>query len=185
VSAVHSTEGGGSPMVAFEHLSYGQQLVLGAVAVAQTLRDDEDVQCLLFLAGEFGAFDANPFYFSAQRTGERVLPCSLVLRDTLRSLLDGGYLVLRDGALRVQRVPQQTLLPGRRSTLIGWLSARTPAERRALAEAVLELRSLGTPMRARAAVVPFRQTLNRVLGAEAAEVLEHRLDILRLQPMGS
>jgi hypothetical protein len=147
-------------------------VVLEYVAVVPNLRDEEDLQCLLFLADEFALLRPNPFYFSVQHAGEMALPCSLVLSDTLSTLLDRGLIVCEGGNLHAYGdiVPRDPL-----HSALAWLAALSPIERYALAQAALALRTQGVCAQARSAREAFRQALCQTLERDAVEALLRQL----------
>lgn len=159
----------------YPRLSRTQQVVLECVAAIPNLRDEEDVQCSLFLADEFALLRPNPFYFSGQGDEGAVAPCSLILRDTLGVLLDRGLIVRDERSLRAY----SGIMPrGLLSTAVAWLATLSPRERLALAQAVLTLRAQGLCAQARSAGPTFRQTLGQLLGSDAAESLLCRLPVM-------
>jgi hypothetical protein len=153
--------------------------VLECVAAVRNLRDEEDVQCLLFLADEFALLQSNPFYFSAQGMDEAQRPCSLVLRDTLVRLLDCGLIRWDNGHLQAYISIVPLVAPGMLRTTISWLAALSSIERSALAQAALTLRAQGISARAPAAEGFFRPALSQLLGTDAAEALVRRLFTVR------
>jgi hypothetical protein len=157
-------------------LSRTQQVVLEYVAAVPNLRDEEDAQHLLFLADEFALLRPNPFYFSAQHAGDTMLPCSLVLRDTLNTLLDRGLIGRGQDSLYVYSDMLPRTAP---HSALAWLAALSPIERAALAQAALMLRTQGLCAHARSAGDAFRKALGQMLDGEATEALMRQLPGVR------
>lgn len=157
-------------------LNHTQQTLLDTIGVVRNLRDEDDVQCLLFLAGEFALIRPNPFYFSLHTADDATQPCSLILRDTLRVLLDGNYVHWdRSGLLVAQDSLPVALHTGIDRGRLALLAALSPRERRMLAQAALELRDSGVDVRAQMADASFAQRLAQADG----DVEVHRLILMR------
>lgn len=156
----------------YPYLSRTQRVVLEYVAAVPNLRDEEDVQHVLFLADEFALLRPNPFYFSAQHAGDRMLPCSLVLRDTLHTLLNRGLIVREEDRLCAYSESRSGTAP---QGALAWLAVLSPGERAALAQATLMLRMQGLYAQARSAGDAFRKALGQTLGGDAVEALMRRL----------
>jgi hypothetical protein len=160
-----------------------QQALLEVVRSVRNLRDEDDVQCVAFLAGELGLLHPTPFYFSHAGGGRGQAPYSLILQGALRDLLTRHGLGWDAGGLRVH-----VAIPSARadSIVIGealsWLGALSSAERKLLMQTTLDLRRGGVHLLARGAEILFRRTVARLLGAvEGAEDIERRLSAVRRQ----
>src|SRR6185437_6365009 len=87
-----------------QSLSRTQQALLLLVNAVSDLRDEEDLQCLAFLAGELGILRHTPFYFS--RGSASRIPHSVVLDDTLQVSISAGLIGRESGALRAYAAPE-------------------------------------------------------------------------------
>ena len=132
-------------------LSHTQKVLYDLLCVVGNLHDNDDVQCMVFLAGEFGILHSSPFYFSRRLMEEKLAPWSLVLRDALRTLLDWKLVGWENGWLRSSptngMVDQSVHVS---PDGVAWLSALSPGERAALAQSLLDTsRSGGSASAAR------------------------------------
>ena len=109
-----------------------QHTLLALVRAVKNLRDELDLQCLAFLAGELGMLQNTPFCFSLALSQDRAVPESLILRDTFDTMLRQHTLGWDCGQLRAlvdgEAAPDD-LLPSSASAWLGWrrcspLSAR-------------------------------------------------------------
>jgi hypothetical protein len=161
-------------------ISHIQQTLLELVAAIRDLSDEDDLQCLVFLAGELGILRPTPFYFS-RGNGCTQVPQSLVLHHTLDTCLEEGLIGWDNGCLRCIQV-EPTGGPSAVHSGISWLAMLVPFERRALTQATLELHSTGIRLLSSQAEVPFRHAITRALGwVEGAEAAERRLNMVRYQ----
>lgn len=163
-------------------LNHTQQILLDVVGAVRNLRDEDDVQCLVFLADEFAILLPNPFYFSLHGAADTPLPWSLVLRDTLRALLAIGLIGWENGGLRTYGdLVGTTPASGTINSRISWLATLSPRERRVLAQIALDLRDSGISLLSRDAEARFQQATIQALGAEAGDALVRRLSAVRWQ----
>jgi len=162
-----------------QELSRTQQTLLLLVNAVPDLRDEEDLQCLAFLAGELGILRHTPFYFS-RGTGPH-LPHSVVLRDTLRVSISAGLVGRENGCLRAYATPEAKGAEAQMTEGVSWLSMLVPAERRVLTQTVLNLHARGIHALSPSASVPFRHAVLGALGtAEGVDNVERRLRMVRL-----
>ncbi len=161
-------------------ISRTQQTLLELVAAIRDLSDEDDLQCLVFLAGELGILRPTPFYFS-RGNGCTQVPQSLVLHHTLDTCLEAGLIGWDSGCLRCIATEAPADSSPVRSG-ISWLAMLLPFERRALTQATLELHSTGIRLLSAQAEAPFRHAITRALGwVEGAEAAERRLNMVRYQ----
>jgi hypothetical protein len=107
----------------------------------------------------------------------------LVLRDTLRALLETGLVSWESGALRVYPdLPLGALAePGLHGS-VSWLGVLSTRERHILAQATIELQRNGIGVLSRRADGPFGRALARALATdEGAAASERRLAAVRRQ----
>jgi hypothetical protein len=132
-----------------ELLSRGARTIIDLVDVVGNVRDGEHLQCLVFLAQEFGLLAEPVFLFGSMGPDPR-RPHSLLLEDHFFMLLRDGIIDL-DGAGRLRTRRDLFALPspsltGRR---LAALSDLSPAEAALFAAAVLclagEGRHAGSP----------------------------------------
>jgi hypothetical protein len=166
-----------------QQFTFTQRTLFDLVCAVPDMRDEEDVQHLAFLAGEFGVLRPSPFYFSRHDAQNLPAPCSLVLRHALASLIASGAIRRDAGGLhpcldRVDRSRHSSAL----HSGIAWLSSLSSLERRALARTALHLHGNGVNLLSQRAEIPFRRALSGELGAvEGAEAAERRLSAVRRQ----
>jgi hypothetical protein len=160
-------------------LSRTQQALLLLVNAVSDLRDEEDLQCLAFLAGELGILRHTPFYFS-RGSGSR-LPHSVVLDDTLRVSISAGLIGRESGGLRAYAAPEARATDAQMTAGISWLSMLAPDERVVLTHAVLNLHAGGIHTLSSSASAPFKHAVLAALeSADDAENVERRLRMVRL-----
>ena len=119
-------------------LSHTQRSLFELISAVRNLRDEDDVQRLVFLATEFGVLQPSPFYFSRRLVQELLTPMSLVLRDALGALLECDLLRWEGGRLCAygdlwgpeRAAPHMD---------VTWLGALSATERGVLAQATLDL----------------------------------------------
>lgn len=159
-------------------LSRTQQTLLLLVNAIPDLRDEDDLQCLSFLAGELGVLPHTPFYFS--RGAGSSMPQSVVLGHTLRGCVELGLVGWENGILRAYATPETKGVEAAMTTGVTWLAMLLPSERRVLTEVTLSLHAMGIHALSPAADEPFRQAINRTLGSsEGADTVERRLRMVR------
>jgi hypothetical protein len=160
-------------------LSRTQQALLLLVNAVSDLRDEEDLQCLAFLAGELGILRHTPFYFS-RGSGSR-LPHSVVLDDTLQVSISAGLIGRESDGLRAYAAPETRATDAQMTTGISWLSMLAPHERLVLTHAVLNLHAGGIHALSSSASGPFKHAVLEALqSADDAENVERRLRMVRL-----
>jgi hypothetical protein len=126
-----------------EALSRGSRAIIDLLDVVDNVRDGDHLQCLIFLAQEFGLL-AEPHFLFASAGPQAQTPHSLLLEGHFYALLREGIVDL-DGAgrLRLRRdlyaLPSSDLA-GRRLSALGALS---PHEAATFAMAVLRLANQG------------------------------------------
>jgi hypothetical protein len=124
-------------------LSRGARAIIDLVDVVGNVRDGEHLQCLVFLAQEFGLLTEPLFLFGSMGPNPR-RPYSLLLEDHFFMLLRDGIIDL-DGAGRLRARRDLLALPS--SSLTGRrlaaLSDLAPAEASLFAAAVLYLAAEG------------------------------------------
>jgi hypothetical protein len=152
------------------------------ISTLHNLSDEADVQCVMFLATEFGLIRPAPFYFSRSGAPGVPAPESLVLRHTLQELLDTSCVTWENGCLRcvenLAGMPAMLDVQGG----IAWLGTLSARERKVLARATLDLHRAGVDVVSPMADTPFRASITRALGdLEGFELLEHRLMMARYQ----
>ena len=123
--------------------SRGPRAIIDLLDVVGHVRDGDHVQCLIFLAQEFGLMPEPHFLFGSVGPAPR-RPHSLLLEGHFYALLRDGVVDL-DGAGRLRLRRDLFALPssglaGRRLAVLGALS---PSEAAAFASAVLSLASNG------------------------------------------
>ena len=126
-----------------DSLSRAARVIIDLVDVVGNVRDGEHLQCLVFLAQEFGLLAEPVFLFGSMGPDPR-RPHSLLLEDHFFMLLRDGIIDL-DGAGRLRTRRDLFALPcsslaGRR---LGALSDLSPAEAALFAAAVLCLAGEG------------------------------------------
>ncbi len=160
-------------------LSRTQQTLLLLVNAVSDLRDEEDLQCLAFLAGELGILRHTPFYFS-RGSGSR-LPHSVILDDTLQISISAGLIGRESGGLRAYAMPDTKATDAQMTSGISWLSMLAPHERLVLTHAVLNLHAGGIHALSSSASGPFKHAVLEALeSADDAENVERRLRMVRL-----
>jgi hypothetical protein len=160
-------------------LSRTQQALLLLVNAVSDLRDEEDLQCLVFLAGELGILRHTPFYFS-RGSGSR-LPHSVILDDTLQVSIAAGLIGRESGGLRAYAAPETKGTDAQMTAGISWLSMLAPHERLVLTHAVLNLHAGGIHVLSPSASLPFKHAVLQALeSADDAENVERRLRMVRL-----
>jgi len=129
--------GGGAP------LSRGARVISDLVDVIGNVRDGEHLQCLVFLAQEFGLLAEPVFLFGSMGPDPR-RPHSLLLEDHFYMLLRDGIIDL-DGAGRLRARRDLFALPssGLTGRRLAALSDLSPAEAALFAAAVLRLAGEG------------------------------------------
>lgn len=114
-----------------------QRVLLDVLRAVHDVQDEEDLQCLVFLADECGFLRQDPFCFGISLASGTRLPWSLILRDTLEQLRAAG-LVTDEGVLRPapHYRPSGTAAPDG----LAQLASLSASERRTLAGGALPLR---------------------------------------------
>jgi hypothetical protein len=160
-----------------------QRIVLTLVRVVRNLRDERDVQCLTFLAGELGILPNSPFCFSRALGQETAVPESLILRDTMHALLERRWLDWEDGQLRNSMAPAGAAAEGpAMAEGISWLGALLPSERLVLTRVLVQLQAAGSSLLQAAAEEKFHLLTARLVGTgAAAEASRQRLSMVRRQ----
>jgi hypothetical protein len=172
-----------APRAGIPAASRTQHTLLALVRAVRNIRDEHDVQCLAFLAGELGLLRQTPFCFSRAISRDSFAPESLILRDTYRMMLNRRLIGWENGHLRVllessPDTPEHEWL----HEGISWLAALVPQERHVLTQATIDLHDSGSNLLSSAADLPFRKSVARILdGAEGAAVAERRLSMVRRQ----
>jgi len=162
-----------------QSLSRTQQALLLLVNAVSDLRDEEDLQCLAFLAGELGILRHTPFYFS--RGSASRIPHSVVLDDTLQVSISAGLIGRESGALRAYAAPETEGTDAQMTAGISWLSMLAPHERLVLTHAVLNLHAGGVHTLSSSASSAFKHAVMEALeSADDAENVERRLRMVRL-----
>ena len=160
-------------------LSRTQQTLLLLMNAVPDLRDEEDLQCLAFLASELGILRRTPFYFS--RGAGSHLPHSVVLDDTLRVSISAGLVGRESGGLRAYAAPEAKGAEAQMTAGVSWLSMLAPYERLVLTQAVLNLHACGIHALSSSASGPFRHAVLQALdSADDADKVERRLRMVRL-----
>jgi hypothetical protein len=172
-----------APQVDVRATGRTQHALLALIRAVRNIRDEHDIQCLAFLAGEFGLLRQTPFCFSRAVSRDRFAPESLILRDTFRIMLNRRLIAWENGSLRV-------LVEGNPASLdherlhggISWLGALLPRERHVLTQATIDLHDSGSNLLSSAADLPFRKIVAQMLdGGQEAAVAERRLSMVRRQ----
>lgn len=163
--------------------SQAQSALMALVHNVRNVQDENDLQCVAFLAVELGILRPSPFYFSYDPAEEVSTPCSLILRDTLHALLVSHHLGWDHGALRLRTDMPPTVheVSGVASTA-SWLGALSPSERGIFARVTMDLHRRGIGVLSHRAEMLFRRAVARLLGAGAGEDAgERRLSTVRRQ----
>ena len=159
-------------------LSRTQQTLLLLVNAIPDLRDEDDLQCLAFLAGELGVLVHTPFYFSRGAGG--LMPQSVILGHTLHGCVESGLVGWENGCLRAYATPETKGSETAMTAGVTWLAMLLPAERRVLTEVTLSLHARGIHTLSPAADIPFRQAVNQALASnEGTDTVERRLRMVR------
>lgn len=159
-------------------LSRTQQIMLLLVNAVPDLRDEDDLQCLAFLAGELGILRHTPFYFS--RGSDTRAPQSVVLSHTLRGCIEAGLVGWENGCLRAYASPETQGAEAAMTAGVSWLTLLLPSERRVLTQATLSLHGMGIHALSPLADAPFRRAVARALDAsDEADTVERRLRMVR------
>jgi hypothetical protein len=160
-----------------------QHVLLALVRAVRNIRDEHDVQCLAFLAGELGLLRHTPFCFSRAVSRDRFAPESLILRDTFRVMLNRRLIGWENGSLRAlvednaSSADHERLHDG-----ISWLGALQPRERHVLTQATIDLHDSGSNLLSSSADLPFRKIVASMLdGGNEATAAERRLSMVRRQ----
>ena len=126
-----------APEIDLSQLGRTQCVLLDVLRAVHDVQDEEDLQCLVFLADECGFLRPDPFCFGISLSSGTRLPWSLILRDTLEQLRGVG-LVIDDGCLRpaLRYRSSGTVAPEG----LARLAALSASERRSLAGGALPLR---------------------------------------------
>jgi hypothetical protein len=126
-----------APEIDPSQLGRTHRVLLDVLRAVQDVQDEEDLQCLVFLADECGFLRPDPFCFGISLSSGARLPWSLILRDTLEQLRVAG-LVIDEGCLRPapHYRPSGTIAPDG----LAWLASLPASERRTLAGGALPLR---------------------------------------------
>jgi hypothetical protein len=172
-----------SPPVEWRLIGRTQLALLSLIRAVRNLRDEHDVQCLTFLAGELGLLRQTPFCFSRRITRERQSPESLILRDTFNTMLDRRLIGWQDGALQAlsDTYPDDSG-PVKVHHAVSWLGSLSPLERKVLTHATIDLHQSGANLLSSSADMPFRRIVARILGnAAGADASERRLSMVRRQ----
>jgi hypothetical protein len=149
--------------------SLTQQVLLSLVRSVRNLRDECDVQCLAFLAGELDLLRKTPFCFSRRLSKDAPLPVSLVLRDTFDSMVSRKLLGWEGGNLCALVEPSSaTPLRDLVGDGISWLGALLPGERQALAKATVQLDGTGGTLLSSRADSPIQRVVARMMGGNEA-----------------
>jgi hypothetical protein len=159
-------------------LSRTQQTMLLLVNAVPDLRDEDDLQCLAFLAGELAVLRRTPFYFS--RGADDLLPQSVVLSHTMRGCMEAGLIGWENGCLRAYARLETAGAETTMTAGVSWLAMLLPSERRVLTQVTLNLHGIGIHVLSPAADVPFRHAVARALrAADGADSIERRLRMVR------
>jgi hypothetical protein len=147
------------------------------VKMVHNLRDEIDVQCVMFLATELSMIRPAPFYFSRSGAQGAPAPVSLVLQDTLQELLDTTVLAWDNCSLRCTQdlssiAPDLDLHFHKEAVWFGQLSA---PERKALACASLGRHGTSQDVVALRAEMPFQTVIARACGDPDTFTLLKRL----------
>ncbi len=153
-----------------------QHALLALVRAVRNLRDELDLQCLAFLAGELGILRNTPFCFSLALSQDSAVPESLVLRDTFDTMLRQHTLGWDAGQLRA--LVEAEVAADESSFIherLSWLASLQPNERQALTRVVMQSPSSGTSVARPAVDGLLRSILARVAGDEVPEAIARRL----------
>jgi hypothetical protein len=153
-----------------------QHALLALVRVVRNLRDEIDLQCLAFLAGELGILQNTPFCFSLALSPDSAVPESLVLRDTFETMVRQHVLGWDGGQLRA--LIDADALPNEQPFVrerISWLATLQPNERQALTRVVMQSHSVGTSTVRPATEGLLRGILSRLTGDDVPEAVARRL----------
>jgi hypothetical protein len=154
-----------APLLAWA-LNRPQQVLVSLVKTVHNLCDEDDVQCVMFLATEFGMIRPAPFYFSRNGAHEAPGPVSLVLRDTLRELLDSAFLLWENGCLTCAG-GVSAVVPERECSFredLAWIEGLSSQERKALACTALSRQNAGQDHATPWIGLPVETALTRVWG---------------------
>jgi hypothetical protein len=154
-----------------------QQVLLELVYAVRNLRDESDVQCLAFLAGELGLLRETPFCFSLLPSCDGLVPESLVLRDTFHTMISHKILGWDGGNLLVLIDPSSFMDDhGVLSDGVSWLGALLPSERQMLTQVTVQLRATGGNLLSAGPNLPFQRIVSRIVRERrAAEATERNL----------
>ncbi len=153
-----------------------QHTLLALVRAVKNLRDESDLQCLAFLAGELGLLQNTPFCFSLALTQECAAPESLILRDTFDTMLRQRTLGWDGGQLRVLvDVETASDAPSFVRDRLTSLSTLQPNERQALARVIIQSHVSGSNEARPAAERLLRGILSRLKGEGVPEAVAGRL----------
>jgi hypothetical protein len=153
-----------------------QHALLALVRAVKNLRDELDLQCLTFLAGELGMLQNTPFCFSLALSQDSAAPESLILRDTFDTMLRRHMLGWEGGQLRT--LVDAEIAPDDRSFIrerLTWLATLQPHERLALTRVVIQSRVSGSTVARPAAEGLLRGLLSRIKGEDVPEAVARRL----------
>jgi hypothetical protein len=153
-----------------------QHALLALVRVVMNLRDETDLQCLAFLAGELGILQNTPFCFSVALSQDSAVPESLVLRDTFETMLRQRMLGWDGGQLRaLVDVDATSNEPSFMRERVSWLATLQPNERQALTRVIMQSHSSGASAARPATDGLLRGILSRVTGDDLREAVARRL----------
>ena len=126
-----------------EPLSRGARVIIDLIDVVGNVRDGDHLQCIAFLAQEFGLLEEPHFLFGATGAEPR-RPHSLLLAGHFAFLLNEGVIDLDGkGCLRLRRDLYAVPYSGFAARRLSVLSTLSPRESAIFAGAVLRLASEG------------------------------------------
>lgn len=122
-----------------ESLSRGARLIIDLIDVVGNIRDGDHLQCVAFLAQEFGLMEEPHFLFGSTGSEPR-RPHSLLLEGHFNALLRDGVIDLDGkGCLRLRRDLFALSYSGLAARRLSTLSMLSPREAAIFAGAVLRL----------------------------------------------
>lgn len=161
-----------------EPLSCGARVIIDVIDTVGNVRDGDHLQCIIFLAQEFGLLTAPLFLFGSTGPDPR-RPHSLLLESHFYALLRDGIVDLDGtGRLRLRRdlfsLPPSSLA-ARRLTALSTLS---PGEAMLFAAAVLRLAGEGRHAGSPRHDDTFAEIVRRLSAAMAKDAeFDHTLDV--------
>lgn len=147
-----------------EALSRGARIIIDLIDVVGNVRDGDHLQCIAFLAQEFGLLEAPHFLFGATGSEPR-RPYSLLLAGHFEALWNEGMIDLDGkGCLRVRRDLYAVSYSGFAARRLGVLSALSPHEAAIFAGAVLRLAGEGRHAGSHRHDRAFEDAVSRYMG---------------------